>query len=939
MWNLDLYNDQRKRDWVGGLNSASPAIVPDFPIGDTIRLKIHRVTPNPAVPPLTAYIEEPWSFTSIRASVGLIDAAPERGTFKLRVDAQTTTALTWPSDLSTQTLIDAWKLSVLNAIKALSNVADGDIRADDPPNAPAHFLYFTWTGAADAREIEVIEVALTPAVQVAVEPLQGTPAYTQLIKFTQLPLSLTTAFAFPSAPAPSITTEIPGATGANEVQVLTVSADALGALALVWAGATTRPLTLAGLSAGQMQSALNEIVADGVKNPSFRVSKRSRTKYAIEFIGPLAAANQPDLALDRRLDIALAAEGILPLTAAKFDRLLNGTASVPVAFEVAIVGEGGEQKIFRRVNLLARLTNVGTEQAAEAAEAVLVRTETVYVDAGLGTPFAEVAPGATFRPSAPGNALVINHALNTWRPRCNVTLLEVNHTAYAAALAAHPTDVDAALATSGVITGSRALDDTEYGEHAGTASTLTITLPWSLVNDAASDLDYRLLKVDISSPDTTIQVFPHQHTWDTVRDTLPVGQTLRAKIAALEAAIGILSGALNIDASHITGLLKAAQIDLTNLSTALKTTSAFLDTLRELVKDSVLVDNIAEALRHSQKFLETLIAVATSADFLKTFVPALLDDPTFDAGLREKVLEALQGGAQLPAGTIPFFFDAFVLQTPSVHSLATGTRAVAGSGSTTKAVQVTEGDVITTTTSTSPNMVLANEAEPAYELLPCAIVSYTTGATIAGAAKLSDWSDGQVRTCSATVNLRTIGARRGRTFASGTILGRKNGIVFPVRLESPIAWPTEYEATIVRTPKITADLLAASSRFVMPFQVQTQMSGPANGTIRIVFDRGVPSAAATNDLYQFAWTSIAAFEIPLADALGVHSYEVSVTRAAGGDLTGEYKTYGRATAWTPPSLPFALRARVDRGDIEDLLVAKGSMLIRRPAFTASIANT
>ncbi len=920
MFEIDLYRDRQQRDWVTGPASAQPATLPAVALYDTMRIGIHSLERNPNTLAENYFLEVPWSFTEIRASLGLIDAACDSGTFKLKVGSETTATLTWPSSLATAAEISAWKTTVLNALKALSGIGANGVRLEEPANTPAHFLYFTWLDVANSTPIEVVSVALTPLCLPEVLPLRDAPAYQQLVKLTQAPIALTTAFAFPNGAPPTVVSVRTGGAGTNAVQMLTVPDTADGGLELRWSGAPTKLLTTPGLSAAKISAALNSIVADGATNPSFRVDAlKTGGRYNIEFIGPLAAAAQSLIEVEiRGAADPIVAYGQIALTNARFVEALNGRSDTKVKFAVTITDDDGPDTIIRELKLLANPTNPGTAQSLDEASAIITRETIVYVDNSTTTPIATVAAGISYIPAAAASVFSITHNLATRQPNILVY--------YKSSLSP---EYWIPLALNSVFTWT-----------ATDANHVDIRFAYELSSDTGSPLYFGRYKLFIASPDSTVKLLAHLHSFlEVTDDGTGGGQTLAAKLAALEAAIGIVSGAISIAAGNITGKLKADQIDLDALSVALKTTAAFLETLRALVSDSTIIDTIAEKLAASAKFLETLIAVATSADFLKAFVPALLDDPTFDTGLREKVLDALQGGAQLPPGTIPFFFDAFALQLPPVHELVTASRLASAAGSTTKAVQVTDGGVITTTTSTGPSTILASDNEPAYELLPCAIVSYTTGATIAGSAKLSDWSDGQVRTCSAAVQLRTIGARRGRTFPTGTILGRKNGIVFPVRLASPIAWPTEMEATFLRTTKITSDLLAASSRFAMAFQLHAQLAGPANGAIQWIIERGVPSAAATDDLYQFAWTSIALVEIPLDDALGVHSFEVSVTRASGGGLTGEVKKWGRASAWTPPSLPFALRARSFNFDIEDIASAKGSLLLRRPAFTASIANT
>ena len=67
---------------------------------EEIRFIVHDLSRNTAQPANPAFTENPLSYTSMRASIGLIDAPPKTGTFKLKVGDQTTaTVLTWPLPL------------------------------------------------------------------------------------------------------------------------------------------------------------------------------------------------------------------------------------------------------------------------------------------------------------------------------------------------------------------------------------------------------------------------------------------------------------------------------------------------------------------------------------------------------------------------------------------------------------------------------------------------------------------------------------------------------------------------------------------------------------------------------------------------------------------------------------------------------------------------
>lgn len=897
---IDLNRSRSARDWVSGINAAAPAIIPSIVKDDTLELAIRNFEVNPAVPAPTVFLEEPWSFTSIRASIGLIDAAPTKGKIAFTVGAQTTADLDWPADVSTTTAVSTWKATVKAAIEALSGVGVGAIRSDDPPNdLSPHFLYFTWTNAADSRPISVsaANLKLTPAVEAIVQPLQPAPAYTQLVKLVQLPFALTTAFVFAASPTPTIAAEATGAPGVNAVQILTVPRAASGAFALTWSGATTRPLSVVGLISSTIETALNEVVPPSdVK--SFRVSFRSRGVFAIEFVGPLAATPCAALVPVARTAPNYTATALLPLTSAKFDRLLNGAASALVKFAVTIVDGDGPQTIIRTLTLLAPMTRDSTVTAIEVANAVLIRDNPIYISAGMGTPFAETAPGASFVPPAAGGPYVITHNLNTWRPDARVTLHTVNHTIFAA----DPTNLTAATI------GSRRLKHTEFSQTSSSKNISSLTFGFLTVNDPTNPLDYRLLRVDIASPDTTFNAYPHKHDWDTVLETLPSGQTLRVKLAAIDAALGVFGGALSLDASRITGMLKAGQIDLTSLSTALQSTGAFLAALRELVKDSVLIDTIGDLLRHSENFLATLIEVATSADFLKGFVPKLLDDPSFDAALTARVLSALTAGGSLPDGTIALVIPDFSIALPPSCLIGL-----------------------------VPNSALASYGE-----LTFARTGLTAGAALSG--ELSSVPVATVHQVAAPGAFsQDFRSRRGVDFKTGAFIVNPNGFWYEVTNfgSGTDWWPVEGEQTIFDLP-VSANDFYPGSQFLLACPYQLALLGAYEGRILLALETGVDTIEATTQLASVAWTALQTTVLNLNAARAFRKISYRATRAANGTTFAAFINNAAVEAATtaPASANFRLRLRTTKLDLANPatgVIPTGSFVITaaniRAAFT------
>lgn len=881
---LELFRDRQQRDWVQSLNSAAPAVMPDVVKGNTLELALRDFSRNPVSPAATIYIETPWNPTAIRASVGLIDAGPEYGSFKLTVDGATTDTLDWYAPDADAATIAAWKTSVLTALRAL--VGSDAVIATDPPDCPPHHFYFSWTDSADERVIEITDARLIPAVEALSEFTQLAPAAEQRLAFTQLPFTLTSAFDFPTPAAITVTQEAEGGAGGNEVQILAIPSSATGAFTLTHGGMRTRPLAIAGLTAAAIATALNEIMPDGTSNPSFRVAARARNKWEITFIGPLALAAQDELTVTATPADATVITGSLLMNSVRFDRALNGQPSVKVKLEVTISDAGGEQTIIRELNLLAPMTRDSTESAIEEAGAVVVRTETVYVDDGLGESFVEAAPGATFVPSAAGAALTITHGLATWRPFVTLTLHEVDHDIFAL----DPDDLAAALV------GSRMLDDSEFEVVATSANVIEITLPWALVNDATDPLDYRLLQADIRSPESQLIVFPHKHDWDACLESLPSGQTLRDKLAATDAAIGLLSGTLSLAASRIAGRLTAEQLDISSLATALRTNAAFLTTLRDLVKDPALIENIAERLAVSAKFLETLIALATSADFLTAFVPALLDSEAFDTALAARVLLVLQGGSALPDGTILVTVPDFRVTLPPPYTLGT-----------------VEGEPVI-----------------GYGELPAARTGLSAGADLTG--ELSPTIVATVHTVgSSGATSQDFGARRGADFAEDATIVNPFGWWYEVTNfgSGTDWWPVETEQTLFDLA-ISAGDFFPESQFLIAAPVQIGLAGGQEATAILVLESGVETFEATTQLASLTWTALASWTLALNSATAFRKIAYTCTRGVN--------TAGTWTRATTTATVTATAHGLTTGDIVAVLITSSAAAIVLGSKTITVTG-
>lgn len=947
MRQLHQWLDRPNNAIVSGPNTANPVSLLVAVQNEELQIIAHNLERNPAQPANPAFLERPLSFSAMRASIGLIDAAPKTGTFKLKVGAQTTGALTWPDDLSSADLIATWKASVLAALKLLSNVDDDDIVSADPPNTPAHIFYFTWTDPARVDVIEIVQNRLSPPIDATSQGSLTNLGYTQQVKLEQFPIAATTVFTSPLLPGATIDETAPGSAGVNEEQTLIVPPDANGSLSLTWNGVATKTMGVDKLTAAQIAAALNAIVPAGASDPSFAVEPRATTdgkRFAITFIGPLAGAAQPDLLVTMHDQIARPyAVGLIDLRGnLAIEQALNGAADVLLTFELVI---DDNEYYLLPLKIINSMTNPTTLSDLEAGGGVVRVEVPVYIDATGAEPFAEIAPGYTFTPVAAGSLLVITHGLATWRPGYRVTLYEVDHEAFAAALADGPTDPDviaAALATA--TTGSSTIRDVLLTEHANSENQFSIQLPWALVNDPSNALDFRLLKIDVWSPDATIKLWLAQILWDNCVES-EGGQTLTEKLAAIDVAISIIDGTIQIDAGKIIGLIQTSQINLTTLATAIVNNANFATALTTLITNNgALITAIANALSTNSTFATVLANLfKTDTTLLTSLVQSLSTSTEYLSSIRSLVYNIIQGGANLPDGASLFIIDDVRLAIPAPQEIA-------GPGIV-KLVPATITTSITTGGTTSEVQKVDTTAEtestriPIYAALAPAIPVYTDGGNKSGI--LTPGTANAIYTVIAPgAQSRGIRGRRGQRFAAGAKIACDDGFWYEVVLIDGVYYARECERTL-STIVIDEIELFESSRFLAEFPLFLKLAGNVMGRCEIVLEIGDYNATDPGaNLSTVAWNTLFATPVHLSPVNKYRKFAVLIERFANDHnpdtdedepfLKLTFKLQGQPFSMPAPGPNFALRLRLSKFDTEDAADPRGSLQLTMTAAPCSI---
>lgn len=892
MRTIHLYADRNGNQFVQGLNAANPATALTIAQNDTLSLVIHNVERNTAVPAFTAYVERPLEFTSIRASIGTVDAAPTDGSFKLRVGANTTAALEWPADLSTAGLIATWKAAVLAALTGLASVVSaGGVELLDAATTPAHFFFFRWVDETATDEIEVVENKLSPWTDAQIIPRTDSDGgLTQLVKFIQFPAKIAATFTRPPSPLVTVTSTRTGATGTNAEQTLYIPTLGTGSFSLAWDGSSTKTMSLAGITAASIAAALNAIVADGTTAPQFRCEERTATtdgrRFAVEFIGALAGAAAVLLGITMHDQVDLPwAVGTLDLAGnVTIERALAGEESVELEFELVITTSEGEETFLRSVTLANDMTGPDTYASAAAAGAVLTIIREVNVDAGLGTPFAEVAAGTAFTVPLTSATGVFNftHNLNEWQPRV--------FGYYKASISPEEWTV---------------MPDDRYEARSTSVNVTQITLPFDVdITTPSADTYATRYKFFFAGNESQINVFEHQHDWGNTLETVPGGQTLATKLAALDAAIAALGGGATLQGTALVdGTVSPAKLDLTALATALFANTKFQTLLRAFGADETFLRTALAQLNTSATLIDVRAALLTAlladAETNTELQTALLDvlkvTEGFQSFLLAQIIAALAGGAQPPG---------HVLTMPSIDLYLPPPTSLVISGAT-----LTE-----------------------YRGLPIAYQTTTSGGNVSGT--LAAGTAGYLYTTTATTTAPEVDSRPAQQFKSGVKL-IWNGAFYQrsTLITGTAYYPSDYELTIAEAFMDNARF-PALSLLTLNATLQTQLDTPADARRRgrwclIVEVGSGASAGGETNLSTMSWQTGIEHVIQLGPELSITPITLTATRPASGTVTWSLSINGRAAAFTlgtPVTTGiFAARMRLTKFDIEDATDPRGAV--------------
>jgi hypothetical protein len=646
-----IYLDLDRRIAVDGPQSTNKATLSGFQ-GDTLRVILYGQKLNRGGLAGSPYVPASIDWTTLKCGILKVDAAPTGGAYKIQAGdgggALKTTSLAFGADHT----------AVSTALNLLANVIAAGGLTLIPTGAP-NIHRVLWTNPDNALTLAVTDNTLTPPSFSRVTPDTSTPGKVE-IKLMQAPVAFTDAFALPMPPVVVISRVVGGTGTRNEVQRVTIPDDAAGQFAFRTMGRGLIPV--ATVTAQLIADTLNApFVAANPADIRFSCAAFGTDAFDITFIGAYANAAQTLLVVDMFDQVPIdAPTAKLPLTSVAIEDALDTAGSVALLFEVVAVNGAGEestlcQQPFTIVNdgldaAMALDTPDWLISANEAAAAIALDETTPVI---VGTLSFRGTLGIVGEVD-PMNALkwTVPHGLGTLFP------LPIVYS----------------------FVGRRRLKPyAEYDWEVTDNNTCVIT--FAVAPDPG---DYQLL---VASFEAQTVLNNHEHPWTQIfRLNGDLTKTyLPDLFAALEDSLPDGWPAVGGD-KIVDGSITASKLDLTSLFTALNASSGFLTLLQTKISDATIIKNIALALAQSSDFETTLETELGKADVVDALAKTLVDSSAFQDAISASVLNALQGGAALPDGSVPFAYPVFTFVNPTPHSRPGTTKIVPGQGTTTQEV-------------------------------------------------------------------------------------------------------------------------------------------------------------------------------------------------------------------------------------------------------------
>lgn len=287
---LLLYVDTEARKIVGGSNDPSPISLPELMQGDIVDLTLQGVV-RQNVFGEDVYRLTPIPFAGIKCAITRgADVAPKGGTIRLRLVGGATDDVTpaFAPDITKPAL-----QALLNALPGV--VAKGGLVVQTS-NTATNIFRLRWNNAEETAAFEFTENRLEPRSDTRSVVAALPNGQIQALKVRQLPLAFTDQFYLPAAPVLKVASVRTGTSTRNCIQAIGTPRASIGQVHFVFQSLSTRILSVTGLTPTAVAAALNDLYSDG--QTRFAVTQPSSAVLYVEFVGPLALADQPPLGVE-----------------------------------------------------------------------------------------------------------------------------------------------------------------------------------------------------------------------------------------------------------------------------------------------------------------------------------------------------------------------------------------------------------------------------------------------------------------------------------------------------------------------------------------------------------------------------------------------------------------------------------------------------------------
>lgn len=900
---LDLYIDTARRALVtaGGIPTTLPKLVQ----GDTVKLVLHGLKPNPDPESYIPYVEDPLDFTEIKCGIGTgADAAPPAGTFRVRlagaanlVNGAPQATADLPFGVSQADFIAA-----INGLSTVQAVSAQGIRLDAQTPQYANFFYIRWANSAITATFEIVEDRLEPRCFVRSTVYNLPAGQLQMLKFIVAPLAFTSQFSYPALVGVGVAPVSAGTGTKDCVQAIKVPPGATGSVSIAFATNASAIIPVAGLQgaldgSSAIADALNGIYGDSFIR--FTVTKQSPGVYYVQFVGPLEKTDWPLLEAAMHGQVPVnTPTALLPLGGPAIELALHGQKQIDLLFEIEVTSG-------QNVDTLLQIPVTILNDMIDAAMSTATDPNWIVPDDPSYPPYdpqGVTIVGYNSYVTAIGNSqgsasFIITHNLGT--KNCHVTVRTV--------VAPVKRIPDNLYVTTYLNDDQVQIDFTNVPN-----------FEWNAPPQPGE------FEVIISSAVVANVALPHH--------THPISDIvgLQEFLDALRRAGNPLDLWPNIPDTKLPAQISWYNADLSLRFALLPDVLMSLRTARlddEFAKGGRL---FAGELPYGVPYLDpttgntiiqypgpppkTVILLDSTGHIPGTVLPV---DPTGWPGLVNAVLAALQAGASAP-NVVTIVVDDFTLSYPPQFSLAAHC----------------PGD-------DAPPAVFAS-IMPAVFNSPLA-GSLSNGLPVPSLPAVA----GKRFTVLGAANSAATVYRERQTFRNGQVIASNGLHWYAVNVIGNVGYPVEYDRELFSF-YVSADMLTAGSRFDLDFTLQAQLRTHDNVRVQYVLTvelgtpRGSTGAGIGQNIYDVNWYApIIQETLVLSSANVFHHFGYAVSRPVAGDLSATKSLYAtkNLAAPSPASPGFVIRATLSLFDVEDgRLNPTGQVVLKMLKAQASVVK-